>query len=115
MSTTTSKAQQARDDQAAAIDHLRRVFTPESIINTNVVYATSAARRVQVYAIQDGRIWDCSIVVARAIGRRFTDPQSGAPSGIVVGGSGFDAGHDVAYALRVALGGDSRDVRHNRV
>lgn len=107
-------------DQQAARNHLLGVFgTPDRIINAAVMSVNSdgTMRKVQVYVPDaDGRVWDASIVVARAIGRRYSDPRHSV-SGVICHGAGLNAAHEVAHALHMALWGhEARDrFRFNQV
>jgi hypothetical protein len=88
-----------KEERAAAMDILKRIgVKPGARLYTKVIHASASgmSRTVDVYIVtKDRRIQWIAGLVARATGMRLDEKRSG----IIVGGCGFDAGHEVVYNL----------------
>lgn len=98
---TTKKI--TKEEQAQAIETLAHIgVKPGARLYTKVIHVSSSgmSRTVDVYFVgKDRRIQWLTGLIARATAMRFDDKRGG----IVLGGCGFDAGHEVVYRLGRAM------------
>jgi len=95
-------------DRNEALTQLRKIFararkgSPRLDVYTMITHVSRSgmSRHVRVFCVRDGRIVELTGYVARALNY----PRArGSQWDIVVGGCGFDAGHQVVYDLSWAL------------
>jgi hypothetical protein len=102
--TKTSKAQLARDEQAAAIEQCRIRYPAGSTVST-VLTHTSSSGMLRTFRVvlghSDGTVSDATHMVARAGG--FKLHRNGD---IAMGGCGMDMGFALAYSLSRTLYAD---------
>ncbi len=104
MTSKISKAQQARDDQAAAITEARALFPVGSTVSTVCTHVSSSGmlRTFRVIVGRaDGSVRDVTGLVARAGG--FKIHRNGD---IAMGGAGMDMGFALTYSLARTLYAD---------
>lgn len=92
-----SKAQEKRQKKEEAIQYLRSILTPGSVVYTTVkqVAPSGMSRHISCYISKDGQIEDVTFYVGRACEYR----QSDKTYGLVVSGCGMDMGFAVIYDL----------------
>ncbi len=95
-----TKKQLAENEQEARAT-LREHIKPGATIYTSLQHVSSdgMSRRIRVYVVRDGRIWDITWWTANACGFRYNTKHEA----LVVGGAGMDMGYHVAYSLASAL------------
>jgi hypothetical protein len=93
---TISKAAQARQDRAEAIERLREIFPDGSTAYTVLRHVSASGMSREISVINRGTddVWDCSYLVARALGWRI-----GKRGGIVIEGAGMDMGFHLVYEM----------------
>jgi hypothetical protein len=108
MSTTTTK--QEKQEQ---IEKLREWMPEGSTIYTILRYVSASGMMrcvsVVVFDKETGRPFHPNYSTAKAIGYKLTT-KNGTDC-LKIGGCGFDAGHDVVYALSHAIYGNGNTLR----
>lgn len=104
---TRKEGQQKRRDYCRA--RLLEILKPGDTVYTVLrhVSASGMSRRIDLYAIKDGRMQYLSGHAAGVMGWRLPDKP-----GIVVGGCGMDMGFHLVYSLSYALFKDSPPEGH---
>jgi len=110
MSTTTTTKQAEKQEQIAKL----KEWMPEgSTIYTILRHVSSSGMMrcvsVVVFDKETGRPFHPNYATAKAIGYKLTT-KNGCDC-LKIGGCGFDAGHDVVYALSHALYGNGGSLR----
>ena len=99
-----TKAEQKRQEQAEAIETLRRDFPQDSTVHTVIRHVTSSgmSRSISVLCVgEDDDIYDVSYLVARALGWRVDQTHGG----VKVNGAGMDMAFHLVYSLSQTLYG----------
>lgn len=108
-------AKHSKEDTTRAIENLRACYPEGSTVYTILrdVSRSGMSRTVGVVSLQgDGGAiaarhpnWAVSVLLGYRLKSQRWD-------GVVVGGCGFDAGHDIAYNLGRALYGNGYALKH---
>lgn len=112
-----TKAEQARQDVAEALDTLRHTFPKGSTVHTITRHVSASGTSRDISAVAVDRetldIYGVSHRVALVLGRRLSERNGGMA--VVCRGGGMDMAFDLVYSLSMALYGDGYALQHRSI